>query len=949
MKKALSVLLSLLLVCGTFAFSSTAAAADETGSLASYAVTWPATGGGNNRITVHYGYVDDGTFTVFDESVFSNGTPSIAAADTPNFLIYDVKDYDYAYTCLRVTKKQEKRLQPILLFKDGDCRCFNEDAVNANDYLSLYDGENVYVVYTPKPETPAGGTATVYETGGQVKTLADVIVVYDVSGSMRKAMDGGMAEDAAQSRLEIGKGAIRRLANSLLAPEMVNREGQKLNRMALITFSTRAALAQDFTSDPDVFNAAVDAAEADGGTNWEEALQLAGRLSVDPGRDTVVILISDGDPTLRMTRFHVSDSQLRNDNDLYTLNQYGYYRLYSVFGHGTRDDMGRNYQAALTEASSLVDQGKTLYTVAISDAAPDMALLSQDAGAGEENSFTAQSEEELTAALDEIETRTLADYSWGGDPSQDAPAIVASGYCGAEGDGTNVEWVLYDDGTLTISGEGTVEPIVPPDAHNESDEYYPWGNAIRNAIAEKYGVQNNADDLPLKAALGLIDLDSYFSDLRTMADTVIVEEGITGISRNAFSSRYMLPDCIVLPASLQTMEDNALETVLTTSLTFCNPDYDFAANPVTVYGFAVENGPATPQDAFDRFVAAASADTILRGTKDIASGVYDAARYAEMEAAIAQIQNDPGLTEEEKEAALAQLEVETGYSAASLADLLVGTNESFGWSFSSIADISAYLLDVLNEKLGSSFATPEELFVLSPNGNDLERSPALEAALAPLSAQSEAAYQNEYTYERISLGEAPAEGVTPVSWLTIHGYLGSTAETAAATSGVRFAPLCLTDYTHSVTEKAETAPSCTASGTAAGWYCEDCGVYLTGGGTIDPINHRNAYAVEETEATETEHGHTAGVYCPDCEALIVGDVIHNHLGTQTVIQPPTEEEEGIVEIVCTVCGEAIRYSASWTGPEPDENGKTEGGFWQQITGYVRGIINWFLRLFKWLK
>ncbi len=36
------------------------------------------------------------------------------------------------------------------------------------------------------------------------------------------------------------------------------------------------------------------------------------------------------------------------------------------------------------------------------------------------------------------------------------PVIVASGYCGAEGDGTNVRWTLTDDGTLTLTGTGAV-------------------------------------------------------------------------------------------------------------------------------------------------------------------------------------------------------------------------------------------------------------------------------------------------------------------------------------------------------------------------------------------------------------------------------------------------------------------------------------------------------------
>ena len=49
------------------------------------------------------------------------------------------------------------------------------------------------------------------------------------------------------------------------------------------------------------------------------------------------------------------------------------------------------------------------------------------------------------------------------------PTVVASGTCGAEGDGSNITWVLTDDGTLTLSGTGAVadfaESAQPWQAH----------------------------------------------------------------------------------------------------------------------------------------------------------------------------------------------------------------------------------------------------------------------------------------------------------------------------------------------------------------------------------------------------------------------------------------------------------------------------------------------------
>ena len=75
-------------------------------------------------------------------------------------------------------------------------------------------------------------------------------------------------------------------------------------------------------------------------------------------------------------------------------------------------------------------------------------------------------------------------------------------------------------------------------------------------------------------------------------------------------------------------------------------------------------------------------------------------------------------------------------------------------------------------------------------------------------------------------------------------------------------------------------------------------------------------------------------------------MIHNTLGAQTVIKEPTDTEEGLVDIVCTVCGEHGQYTAAKTEPKPDDGGGSSG-FWQRITSFAKGIIDWFLRLFKW--
>ena len=68
----------------------------------------------------------------------------------------------------------------------------------------------------------------------EVEKLADVIVVFDVSASMKDNMLGN------NTRLQAAKNAVNNLAEHL--SEKTNSKGEPLVRMSLITFSTRASL-----------------------------------------------------------------------------------------------------------------------------------------------------------------------------------------------------------------------------------------------------------------------------------------------------------------------------------------------------------------------------------------------------------------------------------------------------------------------------------------------------------------------------------------------------------------------------------------------------------------------------------------------------------------------------------------------------------------------------------
>lgn len=94
------------------------------------------------------------------------------------------------------------------------------------------------------------------------------------------------------------------------------------------------------------------------------------------------------------------------------------------------------------------------------------------------------------------------------------PDAVENGYCGGEDDGTNLVWVLYDDGRLEIKGEGKMA-----DYASASDA--PWF-AKRLEIKELY-----------------------------------LAEGITSIGNHAFMHCTQIKNDLVIPNSVKTIGDQA--------------------------------------------------------------------------------------------------------------------------------------------------------------------------------------------------------------------------------------------------------------------------------------------------------------------------------------------------------------------------------------------------------
>ncbi|MBR3952858.1 MAG: leucine-rich repeat protein [Oscillospiraceae bacterium] len=123
-----------------------------------------------------------------------------------------------------------------------------------------------------------------------------------------------------------------------------------------------------------------------------------------------------------------------------------------------------------------------------------------------------------------------------------AADIVASGYCGGEGDGTNLTWTLTKDGVLTISGTGRMADY----ERNFSGEHI-------EKPAVPFGYEAGEDET------GTAPWDFYSGSVKKL----VLSEGVTYIGRYAFW-RMDIPGELVLPS---TMKELALFSLCSNNFT----------------------------------------------------------------------------------------------------------------------------------------------------------------------------------------------------------------------------------------------------------------------------------------------------------------------------------------------------------------------------------------------
>ena len=390
-------------------------------------------------------------------------------------------------------------------------------------------------------------------------------------------------------------------------------------------------------------------------------------------------------------------------------------------------------------------------------------------------------------------------------------AVFAADGMGAYGPcGDNINWD-YTAGVLTISGQGVLSaqvvqyPVDSLSLNTATGELettvktlnvrlFPWYPALEDQLGKKYGYSGYPE---LKNALnaGMVNAKNYYRDLYSVIRSIVIEEGVTAIPEGAFSTALVipyLPRTVSLPASLISLNKDALNTGLAEKIVIANPTF-VPAHSIMLSAFSNADAAVSSPDQLlntNAMAAAHDAET-ARFLASVFLVMNDAKQKRDQKKEAANLMEDP----QEKATALAKIQAEE--------TALVELASKYLFTRSATADGTIKeLLARVNAKLGTELAA-NEIGTFTSAEFDEEgtlltaaqfsfsaavqaKLDALNTAAADAAAATSAATDALTTYY---LGEAPQAGTTPAAWVTVYGNDGSTAQSAATTSGVKFSAL----------------------------------------------------------------------------------------------------------------------------------------------------------------
>lgn len=236
-----------------------------------------------------------------------------------------------------------------------------------------------------------------------------------------------------------------------------------------------------------------------------------------------------------------------------------------------------------------------------------------------------------------------------------AMAQIANGYCGGEGDGTNLTWVLDENGTLTISGSGVMGDY---NYYSDDQPWYTYREQIKE-IRINGGVKsigdgafynfNSITSVVLPQGLERIGEDAFFdcTNLNTInlpegltelgsgvfkmcenLTEIVVPEGIAEIPYCAFDDCYAL-ERVVLPDGLVSIEQEAFQYCSRLSSINIPGSIEHIAYNAFEGCFSlpiIDNIRYADTYLIELLDKTMSNYTILEGTRLIASGAFEQCR-----------------------------------------------------------------------------------------------------------------------------------------------------------------------------------------------------------------------------------------------------------------------------------------------------------------------------------
>ncbi len=145
------------------------------------------------------------------------------------------------------------------------------------------------------------------------------------------------------------------------------------------------------------------------------------------------------------------------------------------------------------------------------------------------------------------ENNTLGEYKIVVEVPAIDEEIIDSGYCGGEGDGTNLEWVLSEDGTLTISGTGAM-----------GDYFNEWSEEAQDYVLNRPWEAYKDQIKKLVLGEGITRIGSYsFCQLYNAQCELVIPSTVKVIGNSAFWDSNFVGE-LVLPEGLKKLESYAL-------------------------------------------------------------------------------------------------------------------------------------------------------------------------------------------------------------------------------------------------------------------------------------------------------------------------------------------------------------------------------------------------------